>query len=162
MPKALKSSSRNVGRGSSPVDIPGPERFDTFFRRERRAMVAVAYAASGNRLAAEDIAQDAFLAAFRDWERVGGLDNLATWVRRVVINRSVSVIRTRAVSTRALSRLRGHADRVELVALPLRPSTCGSRSVGFPSVNARSSYCATSTSSRWWRSARFWAVSRNQ
>ena len=42
----------------------GRESFEELFDRERRAMIAVAYAVSGSRLAAEDIAQDAFVAAY--------------------------------------------------------------------------------------------------
>jgi len=81
-------------------------------------MVALAYATSGSRLAAKDIAQEAFLAAYRDWKRVGTLDNPATWVRRVVMNRSVSTLRTSAASARALTRLRGRRDRVPLPPVP--------------------------------------------
>ena len=47
--------------------------------------------------------------AFRDWDRVERLENPATWVRRVVINRSVSAIRRRVAATRGLVRL-GAAD----------------------------------------------------
>lgn len=70
-------------------------------------MVALAYATSGSRLIAEDIAQDAFMAALGNWNRVGRLDNPATWVRRVVINKSVSSVRTRMAGKRATARLRG-------------------------------------------------------
>lgn len=99
------------------IVVRGLEPFGAFYERERRAMVTLAYATSKSRLAAEDIAQDAFIAAFREWERVGRLDNPATWVRRVVINRSVSVIRRRITAARNLSRLGGRIDRVELPAV---------------------------------------------
>ena len=55
---------------------------------------------------AEDIAQDAFLAAHRDWERVGRYDKPGAWVRRVVANLSVSLVRTRVREARALARLK--------------------------------------------------------
>ena len=100
-------------RGDKPLSPP-TETFPTFYHREREAMVALAYASSGSRLAAEDIAQEAFAAAYRDWARISRLDNPATWVRRVVINRSVSDIRTRAASIRALTRLRGMTHRAVL------------------------------------------------
>ncbi len=64
--------------------------FDTFYRRERRAVVALAYALSGSRAAADDLAQEAFLAAYRRWDVVGGYDDPGAWVRRVVSNGSVS------------------------------------------------------------------------
>lgn len=81
-------------------------------------MISLAYATSGSRLAAEDIAHEAFLAAFRSWEEIGRLDNPATWVRRVVINHSVSEIRRRISAARKLARLWGRIDQMELPAVP--------------------------------------------
>src|ERR671911_328450 len=46
------------------------EGFEAFYVREYHAVVRLAYALSGSRLAAEDIAQEAFLRAFRDWEQI--------------------------------------------------------------------------------------------
>jgi len=43
------------------------ETFEAFYLREYHAVVRLAYALSGSRLAAEDIAQEAFLRAFDDW-----------------------------------------------------------------------------------------------
>lgn len=88
--------------------------FDVLFEREFPVMVALAYATSGSRLVAEDVAQDAFMAAYRDWDRVSELDNPATWVRRVVINKSVSSVRTRMAGLRAAVRLRASVQVVEL------------------------------------------------
>ena len=67
------------------------EPFEHFYRAEYRAVVGLAYALSGSRLAAEDIAQDAFIAAHRAWDRVGTYDQPGAWVRRVVANLSVSL-----------------------------------------------------------------------
>lgn len=117
MTEVIDPSRANTDLGPEPVVVRGVEPFGAFYERERRAMVALAYATSRSRLAAEDIAQEAFMAAFREWERVGRLDNPATWVRRVVINRSVSVIRRRVAAARTLARLMGRVDRVELPAV---------------------------------------------
>ena len=101
MTEVVSPAARSGSRARpAEVVVRGLESFGAFYERERRSMVALAYASSRSRLAAEDIAQDAFVAAFRDWERVGRLDNPATWVRRVVVNRSVSVIRRRIAATR--------------------------------------------------------------
>ena len=51
-------------------------------------MVELAYALSGSRTGAEDIAQEAFLRAYRDWGRVGSYEHQAAWVRRVAANLS--------------------------------------------------------------------------
>ena len=84
--------------------------FDAFFRREFGSVVALAYALSGSRLAAEDLAQDAFVAAEQKWEMISGYDKPGAWVRRVVANRSVSFLRRRGAEMRAIARLRprGH------------------------------------------------------
>ena len=95
-------------------DIPvvrGVESFDVFFRREYRAVLGLSVVLTRNRFVAEELAQDAFLATFRHWERVGRLDNPGAWVRRVVANRSVSTFRRSAAEAKALLRLNSHAHR---------------------------------------------------
>lgn len=68
-------------------------------------MVRVAYALSGSRMAAEDLAQDAMIAAYRRWEEVGALERPGAWVRRVVLNRAASAFHRRKAEARALLRL---------------------------------------------------------
>lgn len=85
--------------------VARPERFDVFYQREYRAVVGLAYALSGSRLAAEDLAQEAFMTAHQHWERVGMYESPGAWVRRVVSNRSVSLFRRKAAETRALARV---------------------------------------------------------
>ncbi len=81
-----------------------PESFEDFYVREFPAVVGLAYALSGSRWGAEDLAQDAFLAAHREWERIGSYEHPGAWVRRVVANLSVSTFRRRATEARALAR----------------------------------------------------------
>ncbi|MGQ0804694.1 MAG: sigma-70 family RNA polymerase sigma factor [Actinomycetota bacterium] len=87
---------------------PAPPGFDDFFRRERTAVVGLAYALSGSRVAAEDLAQDAFIAAYRRWDEI---EQPAAWVRRVVANLAVSGFRRRAAEARAITRLRSERPR---------------------------------------------------
>lgn len=97
-------------------DIPvvrGVENFEGFLRREYRAVLGLAIALSGNRPVAEELTQEAFLATFRQWDRVGLLDNPGAWVRKVVANRSVSAFRRRAAEARALLRLNSDVRRLE-------------------------------------------------
>jgi RNA polymerase sigma-70 factor (ECF subfamily) len=92
-----------------------PEAFEPFYAREFPRMVDLAYALSGSRLAAEDLAQEAMIAAHKDWQRVGRLDRPGAWVRRVVMNRSASLYRRRLAELRAIARLgplRGAAPAV--------------------------------------------------
>jgi RNA polymerase sigma-70 factor (ECF subfamily) len=81
---------------------PDPD-FDRFFRAQLRPLIALAYALSGSRSLAEDLAQEALLVAFKDWARVRRLDNPGAWVRRVVSNRAVSNLRRRIVEAAAMS-----------------------------------------------------------
>ena len=65
-----RSGGGETGRlGSSIV-----EDFEIFYRREYVGVVALAYALSGNRHAAEDLAQDGFLAAHRRWDEISRYD----------------------------------------------------------------------------------------
>jgi RNA polymerase sigma factor (sigma-70 family) len=97
------------------VRLPGP--FESFYVQEYRRVVKLAYALSGSRMAAEDIAQEAFLAAYRDWDRVGGYEQRAAWVRQVAANLAMSSLRRRFAEVRALARLAGRRE-VRLDAMP--------------------------------------------
>lgn len=87
------------------ADVTIPASFDAFYRSEFRRMVNIAYALSGSRLAAEDLAQDAMIAAHRQWNRVGALDKPGAWTRRVVINKAASLYQRRRAELRAIARL---------------------------------------------------------
>ena len=81
------------------------ETFEEFYAREFPAVVGLAFALSGSRTGSEDLAQEAFLAAHRDWDRVGGFERPDVWVRRVVSNKSMSMFRRRYAEARAMARL---------------------------------------------------------
>jgi RNA polymerase sigma-70 factor (ECF subfamily) len=86
-------------------DLWVPASFDSFYAKEFPRMVDIAYALSGSRLAAEDLAQDAMIAAHRQWDRIGTLDRPGAWVRRVVINKAASLYQRRKAELNALARL---------------------------------------------------------
>ncbi|MDQ1466109.1 MAG: hypothetical protein QOH10_524 [Actinomycetota bacterium] len=79
--------------------------FEHFFAHEYRAVVGLAFVLCGRLDGAEDLAQDAFAAAYRDWTRVGSYDDPGAWVRRAVMNRAVSLRRRHSNEARALTRL---------------------------------------------------------
>jgi RNA polymerase sigma-70 factor (ECF subfamily) len=86
--------------------------FAGFYHREYQNVVGLAYALSGSRVAAEELAQEGFAAAYRTWDRVGAYDSPGAWVRHVVANRSISRWRRLAAERRALTRLAGKAPPV--------------------------------------------------
>ena len=81
------------------------ETFEAFYVREYPRVVALAFTLSGSRSGAEDLAQEAFLAAHRRWDQVASYEMPEAWVRRVVSNMAVSTIRRRLAEVRALTRL---------------------------------------------------------
>jgi RNA polymerase sigma factor (sigma-70 family) len=92
--------------GIDPIDpldpLTEPGGFEAFYLREYHAVVQLAYALSGSRLAAEDIAQEAFLRAFRDWERI---HHPSAWVRKVVVRRAGRTVHRWLLEAGALGRL---------------------------------------------------------
>jgi RNA polymerase sigma-70 factor (sigma-E family) len=96
-----------VLRDGEPEAVRLPGRFEYFYLQEYPTVVALAYALSGSRAGAEDIAQEAFLRAYRDWDRVGSYEHQAAWVRRVAANLATSGLRRRLAEARALMRLAG-------------------------------------------------------
>jgi RNA polymerase sigma-70 factor (ECF subfamily) len=80
--------------------------FDDFYRRELSGLLTLARALAGA-AAADDIAQEAMLAAYRRWDEVQRLDDPGRWVRRTCSNLAVSAFRRRMVELRGLARLAG-------------------------------------------------------
>ena len=56
---------------SYPATQEPSQAFEDFYSQEYSAVVGLAYALSGSRSGAEDLAQEAFLAAHRNWHRIG-------------------------------------------------------------------------------------------
>ena len=70
-----------------------PERFEVFHLREYPKVVGLLHGLLGSRLVAEELAQETFLVAYRDWDRISRLDNPRAWVRKVAINQRGSFLR---------------------------------------------------------------------
>lgn len=79
--------------------------FEEFYRREYRQVLGLAYVLTGNESVAEDTAQEAFTAAYRQWGSIGEYDSPAAWVRRVACNHAASAVRRRIREAKALVRL---------------------------------------------------------
>lgn len=96
-----------TGQEPPALNVLGRPSFDSFYQREFPAVRAVAWALTGNVWTAEEVAQDAFLRAHREWERVCRYDEPGGWVRRVAINLATSRLRRGVREVRALARLAG-------------------------------------------------------
>ena len=89
--------------------------FESFYEQQRRPLIALAYAISGSRIAAEDLAQEALVAAFEAWDQIGGKDNPGTWVRRILLNKAASAYRRRLTELKAVAR---HLGDLPIVGFP--------------------------------------------
>jgi RNA polymerase sigma-70 factor (ECF subfamily) len=89
---------------SAPPPAHRAEEFDAFFVHELPRLVALARGLCGSAVA-EDVAQEALLAAYRRWAHVSRLERPDLWVRRACTNLAVSRYRRRLVELRALTRL---------------------------------------------------------
>jgi RNA polymerase sigma-70 factor (ECF subfamily) len=81
---------RDVQRGSA-------EALEELFRREWPRAYRAAYLVVHDAAAAEDIAQEAFLAAVRAIDRFDRRRPFGPWMHRIVLNRAIDVTRARAL-----------------------------------------------------------------
>jgi RNA polymerase sigma-70 factor, ECF subfamily len=94
--------------GPPPLRVLGS--FEAFYQEEYGGLVQLAFVLSGSRYGAEDIAQDALVAAWKKWRE---LEQPLAWTRRVVANLAVSTIRRRMAEGRAMVRLAvGHGEPI--------------------------------------------------
>ena len=105
-------STGNSGSEHEVLESPRPARafdadaFDGFYVREYSSLVALARVLMGPGGPAEDVAQEAMLAAYRRWSEVAVMEFPAAWVRRVCANIATSLVRKKIVEARALTMLR--------------------------------------------------------
>lgn len=85
--------------------VSAADSFGALYERDFVRVVALVYAMSGSRSAAEEIAQDAFVAAHREWDRVRALQDPGGWVRCVALNCARSAWRRRSAEARAMARV---------------------------------------------------------
>ena len=104
----------------SRTEVAAPQRalpvqrrasFDDFYGAELTRLVALARGLAPAHLA-EDVAQEAMLAAYRRWREVSELERPELWVRRVCANLAVSQFRRGLVEVRAVARLSGRRQPV--------------------------------------------------
>jgi RNA polymerase sigma factor (sigma-70 family) len=103
MEQARGEASDRTGSDTPLVRVSAS--FEAFYQSEYDACVRLAYVLSGSRWGAEDVAQEAFIAAHRRWNVIGTYDNPGAWVRRVIANKSVSWYRRRVAEGRALVKM---------------------------------------------------------
>jgi RNA polymerase sigma factor (sigma-70 family) len=87
------------------------ESFDDFYRREYAGLLVLARVLAGD-AAAEDVAQESMLVAYRQWARIASLDSPAAYVRGICAHKAVSWTRRVMAERRALTRVAGRRAAV--------------------------------------------------
>lgn len=95
-----------TGAGAAEVELAD---FESFYLRSGRSMLVLAFSLTGSWSDAEDLVQEAFVAAHRRWDVVGRYDDPAGWVRRVITNAAVSRWRRLSRELRVRERLASRA-----------------------------------------------------
>lgn len=95
---------------------PAEEEFDEFFGRVRGRLLGQALLLTGDREAAQDLAQEALMRAWRSWARIRRYEDPEGWVRRVLHNLAVSHLRRRRRGT-GLTEETSPAPSVDFVAI---------------------------------------------
>jgi RNA polymerase sigma-70 factor (ECF subfamily) len=68
------------------------------YNRFARQMLNVSYRIVGSQTEAEDILQEAFIAAFTKKELLGRDDEFGRWLKKIIVNRSIDYLRKRSIS----------------------------------------------------------------
>jgi RNA polymerase sigma-70 factor (sigma-E family) len=112
----------------------GPGDLDRLYQDQYADLVRVAYLLTGDNSLAEDLAQEALLRAWRDWERIRMMESVGGYVRGIVVNLAKSSMRRRILELRhrmvelpppVVDDTAGALDlRRALARLPLRKRVC--------------------------------------
>ena len=89
-----------VSEPEAPIRRSGPASFEDFFRDEHARLLRALYLVTGNRQEAEEVMQDAFLAVWERWDRVGAMDEPTGYLFRTAMNRHRSGLRRAARTAR--------------------------------------------------------------
>lgn len=95
------------------ADMSEPVPFEEFFDAERRRLLRALVLLTGNPEEAEEVLQDAFIAVWERWDRVGRMDDPTGYLFRTAMNRHRSAVRRAA---RAARRATGQAHGGDLFA----------------------------------------------
>jgi RNA polymerase sigma-70 factor (ECF subfamily) len=94
------------------VEASDAEAFATLYDRHSRAAFSLAYRMMGDRQAAEDLAQDAFLKVWRNASSYRAeRGSVRTWILSIVHNRGIDQLRSLASRRRTQDRVEASAPR---------------------------------------------------
>ena len=68
------------------ADAGDAREFDVFYRNSSRRLYGQAYVLTGSRETAQDLTHEAFLRAWKHWQRIADYEGPEAWTRRVLHN----------------------------------------------------------------------------
>lgn len=83
-----------------------PSGYEAFFAAQAAPLARIAYALTGSRDDAQDLAQEVLVRSFERWSTVGAYASPEAWARRVLVNLVYSRTRRRRTEAIGLQRLR--------------------------------------------------------
>jgi RNA polymerase sigma-70 factor, ECF subfamily len=96
------------------VEDDEPQAFAALYDRHSRAAFSLAYRMMGERQAAEDLAQEAFIKVWRGAGSYrGGRGSVRTWILSIVHNRGIDLLRSMATRRRTQDKIEASAARSE-------------------------------------------------
>ncbi|TDC33791.1 SigE family RNA polymerase sigma factor, partial [Micromonospora sp. KC213] len=111
------TACQEIGRGRCVVDERDPleEEFREFVAARSEALLRTAYLLAGDWATAEDLLQTALTKTYLAWKRLGGIEAVEPYARRVMVNTSTSWWRRRWHGERPTEVLpeRAGADEIE-------------------------------------------------
>ncbi|MFC7492044.1 MULTISPECIES: RNA polymerase sigma factor [unclassified Knoellia] len=99
-------SRAEAGAPDTVADVGRDEAIAVLFRAHCADLIRLGYALTGDRGAAEEATQDAFISLYRHWNSVRDHSASRAYLRAAVVNRCRSVHRRRARTIRAVEPLR--------------------------------------------------------
>ncbi len=90
---AVALEARRAAHGRPERTLVAEQTFNQFFLQAYEQTLGLVTLAVGNRVSAEDAAQEAFARAFNRWSTVANMEHPARWVARVAINLAIDQLR---------------------------------------------------------------------
>jgi len=87
------------------------EAFAALVRKHQKRVYATAFHITGNHGDADDVAQEAFIRAYRGLARFDGRADFFTWLYRIVVNVALNAVRSRKRAAAEPLEAGGHTER---------------------------------------------------
>ena len=119
-PKNQEQRPDNTSGSGAGADPQTVQSFDDLVEQNSDFVYNVAYRMMGHPEDAEDVAQDAFVSAYRAWDRFRGESRATTWLYRITVNAALMRLRKTKLSRTLTQSGLEDMDIVDWSASPVR------------------------------------------